>query len=192
MIIDDSLRSVMEKRKTTRRLVHGRMPRQAFNDLVWAAYGHTHSDKAVKMRTAPSAGATYPIEIHCALEDVGDIQDGLYVFDSRTEELRLSIRGRHFAAIQAAALDQEFVTKSNLIIFMVYNPALIVADYGEISFKYAAFECGHIAQNIMLMATSLGLGSVPVGAFEERVLAKVIGISDDKEVMYFVAVGMLA
>ncbi len=190
LIIDDSLRSVMEKRKTSRRFMRGKMPRQAFNDLVWAAYGQTHSYKAVKMRTAPSAGATYPIGVYCAVEDVEDLQDGLYAFDARSEEFRLSKPGKIFAEVQRESLDQDFITQANLLVFMVYDPALIEPEYGESSFKYAAFECGHIAQNVMLMATSLDLGSVPVGAFEERPLAQVIGVPAEKEVLYFVAVGM--
>jgi SagB-type dehydrogenase family enzyme len=190
LIIDDSFRSVLEKRKTLRDLVRGRMPRQAFNDLIWAAYGVTHTDKSLKMRTAPSAGATYPIEITCAIEEVDGLENGIYHYDTRLEEIWQAMPGRHFGRIQAAALDQEFIIQSNLIIFMVYNPAPIVPEYGEDSFKYAAFECGHIAQNVTLMATSLGMGSVPVGAFDQRQIAEIIGVTGDKEVMYLVVVGM--
>ena len=190
LIIDDSLRSVMEKRKSTRRFVRDRLPRAAFNDLIWAACGHTHSYKAVKMRTAPSAGATYPIEIHCALEDVEDMADGLYLFNMLTEDLQLKKPGRHFAEIDKASLDQDFIRRSHLNVFMIYDPSLIEQQYGDRSFRYAAFECGHIAQNIMLMATSLGLGSVPVGAFDEKELGEVLEIPKGKEVVYFVSVGM--
>jgi len=143
------------------------------------------------MSTAPSAGATYPVGIHCAVEVVEGRQDGLYTFDVRSEEFRLSKSGPIFEAIQKVSLDQDFITQANLLILMVYDPAIIESEYGESAYKYAAFECGHIAQNIMLMATSLGLGSVPVGAFEERPLAAIIGVPEGKEVMYYVAIGMI-
>jgi len=187
--VDGSLRHALKNRKTIRKFTGDKLSRKALDDLIWAAYGHTHTKKGIKMRTAPSPGAMYPIEIHCIIENVTGMKDGIYIFDRKKEALSLLKAGKFLELIQEVSLDQKFITQSNVLIIMVYNPRKITPHYGDHSFRYSAFECGHIAQNIILMATVLGLGSVPVGAFDERGIAFSLNMSGDKEILYFVAVG---
>jgi SagB-type dehydrogenase family enzyme len=191
MMIDDSFRSLLKRRKTTRRQRKGTLPSSSFRELVWAAYGHTHDYRKIKMRTAPSAGATYPVELYFVCEDIEGTTDGIYRYDTSKEDIILTAQGKLLENLQSISLDQEFISECNVAVVMVYNPRKIVADYGRDSFKYAAMECGHIAQNLLLMATSLDLGAVPIGAFDEKKLGRLLGVEEFKEALYIVAVGKI-
>jgi SagB-type dehydrogenase family enzyme len=188
---DQSFRTILANRKTSRKFVRKPLELGKFKEFAWGAFGHTHTYREIKMRTAPSAGATYPIEIYFIIEDIESLEDGLYIYDISKEEPKLVNKGKYLNDVRLASLDQKFISEGNLAVLMVYNPDRILPEYGENSYKYALLECGHIAQNLLLMATSFGLGSVPVGAFDERKINKIIGAGSYKETLYMVAIGAL-
>jgi SagB-type dehydrogenase family enzyme len=192
MMIDDSFRSLLKRRKTVRKQQKGILSNHSFRELVWAAYGQTHDYRDIKMRTAPSAGATYPVELYFICEDIEKAPDGIYRYDTTTEDILPASDGKFLRRVQSISLDQQFISQCNVAIVLAYNPRKIVPDYGPDSFKYAALECGHIAQNLLLMATSLDLAAVPVGAFDAKKLGKLLGIEEFKEALYMVTVGIPA
>ena len=191
MKIDDSLRTVLLNRRTIRKFTGRKLSYEKINSLIWAACGHTHMHKKIKMRTAPSAGACYPVELYFVIENTEKTDDAIYYYDFVSEGMTEHKAGNFLLEIKRAALDQEFIPKANLVAIMVYNPDKIVPDYGHEARKYAILECGHIGQNILLMATSLGLGAVPVGAFYEKELETILEIARNKEVIYMVCVGAI-
>ncbi len=186
-----SLESALKNRRTVRELTGGYISPSILDDLVWAAYGHTHSDGLLKMRTAPSAGGTYPVEIYLVLHNVNDYSDGIYLYDTRNEQLTIVKEGGYLDDICQASLEQDFIPLANVTFLLVYNPGKISRRYGRESRRYALLECGHIAQNILLMAAARGLGSVPVGAFYHKRLGAILGLQDDREVLYMICVGTL-
>lgn len=186
-----SLETALKTRQTAREFTGGSITRDILDDLIWAAYGHTHSDGSVKMRTAPSAGATYPVEIYLVLHNVNEYTDGIYLYDTRNEQLTTVKEGGYLNDICRASLEQDFIPLANVTFLLVYNPDRIVRHYGRESRKYALLECGHIAQNILLMAAARGLGSVPVGAFYQERLGSILGLQKDREVLYMICVGTL-
>ena len=101
----------------------------------------------------------------------------------------MSKPGIFLPQVQKMSWDQEFISLSNAVFIMVYNPEKIEREYGNKSRDYALLECGHIAQNILLMATALKLGSVPVGAFSQRRLSGLLDLKADKTPLYMVCVG---
>ena len=189
---NDSLKSIIKNRRTTRQFIKKAIPQEQMKDLVWAAYGHTHTYKDMKMRTAPSPGAKYAVDIFVSLERVDGIQDGIYVYDTAIEDLRLVKAGEFHDLLCVAALDQKFFAVSNVNIYMVYNPSRIVPDYGSNAAKYSAMECGHIGQNVLLMATSLGLGAVPVGAFDSNAINDMLGLAEGRETVYIISIGAIS
>ncbi len=186
-----SLESALQNRRTVREFTGGHISRDVLDDLVWAAYGHTHSDGPRKMRTAPSAGATYPVEIYLVLHNVNDYTDGIYLHDTRNEQLISIKEGGYLNDICRASLEQDFIPLANVTFLLVYNPGRIVRRYGRESRKYALLECGHIAQNILLTAGTRGLGSVPVGAFYQKRLGTILGLQKNREVLYMICIGTL-
>ena len=189
---DCSLETALKNRQTVREFTGGHITRDVLDNLVWAGYGHTHSDGRMKMRTAPSAGATYPVEIYIVLHNVSDYPDGIYLYDSRNEQLTTVKEGNYLNDLCRASLEQDFIPLANVTFFLVYNPGKIVCNYGRESRSYTLLECGHIAQNILLMAAARGLGSVPVGAFHHKKLEAILGLRKDREILYMICVGTLA
>lgn len=166
------------------------MPRWILDDLIRAACGNTHDDAGYKLRASPSAGATYPVEHYLFLHAVEKSENGIYKYDSDSEALKILRPGDFRRELWRESLEQDFIMSSNVIFMMVYNPARIIGRYREKSRDYALMECGHIAQNLLLMAAALKLGNVPVGAFHEKELGDILRLRGDREVLYLVCLGM--
>lgn len=177
---------------TARDFSGGTMPRWMLDDLVRVACGNTHDDAGYKLRAAPSAGATYPIEQYAVLNEIEGFESGIYRHDNDIEALKIINPGDYRKEIWRHSLEQDFILASNAIFLMVYNPARIIGRYREKSRDYALMECGHIAQNLLLTASALKLGNVPVGAFDEKKLEDILRIRGEREVLYMVCLGISA
>ena len=123
------------------------------------------------------------------MERVDGYEDGIYIYDKNNEELKISKTGIFLPEVEKMAWDQDFVSLSNAVFVMVYNPRKIEREYGSKSRDYALLECGHIAQNILLTAAALNLGSVPVGAFSQKRLGDLLGLKPGRKPLYMICVG---
>jgi SagB-type dehydrogenase family enzyme len=133
-------------------------------------------------RAAPSAGATYPLEIFIAKSD------GLFRYIPKSHSLKKEISQDLRIDIAKAALNQMFIADAGLVIVLTAVPDRTTWRYGERGIRYINNEIGHCAQNIHLEVVALGLGSVPIGAFDDGKLKKVMQL-EDEEPLYIVPVG---
>lgn len=164
--------------------------------ILWAAYGLVENIDGWLRRTSPSAGATYPMEIYVVVGErsvstrTGFLEAGVYKYDPVRHSLRLVKRGDLREDLYTASLDQEWVRDApvSIVICAVYKRTTRV--YGERGYRYVYMEAGHIGQNIYLMATALGLGTVAVGAFYDDAVARVLGVSREEEPIYIFPVGV--
>ncbi len=117
--------------------------------------------------------------------------DGIYRYDPKLEKPVLHKEGNYLCSMREISLEQDFMTLSNIAFIMVYNSRKIAGSYGRDSRKFAILECGHIAQNILLIDTALDLGSVPVGAFYPGRLGKIMDIPKQREALYMICVGII-
>jgi len=151
------------------------------SQILWAAQGLRPSSGH---RNAPSAGALYPLELYV----VSGEAISHYVVDDHS--LEITRTGDYRSALMQAALDQEFITQAAITIVIAAVPERTANKYGEErSPRYIDFEVGHVAQNIMLQAAALGLGSVPVGAFNDVEVAKILELSGNSFPLYLVPIG---
>lgn len=186
-----SLVEALKKRRTIREFTGKKIDSFRLDQLVWAAFGNTLKYEGDVYRTAPSAGATFPIDLFVVVDNIEDYENGIYLYNKKAEKLDLAINGVFLSEIQKMSWDQDFISVSNAIFLLVYNPQKIEKEYGNKSRDYALLECGHIAQNILLMAAADGLGAVPVGAFSQRRLAHLLKLKPDRKVLYMVCVGAI-
>jgi SagB-type dehydrogenase family enzyme len=164
--------------------------------LLWAAYGV--NDARWGFRTTPSAGATYPLEIYVvvgergvAINETQYLEAGIYKYDPYTHSIMLVKLGDVRKELQEAALGQEWVGRApvNIVIAAVFERT--TARYGERGrVRYVPMEAGHAGQNIYLMATALGLGTVVVGAFYDDQVSSVAGLQPNEVPLYIVPVGV--
>lgn len=173
-----SLEETLLLRRSKREFTDRKLSLKQISQLLWAAQGIT--DKR-EFRTAPSAGATYPLEIYLVKED------GIFHYIAGEHKLKKIKSGDYRKKLAHAALGQPWVEKApvNFIITAVFSRT--TKRYGERGIRYVYIEAGHSAQNILLQAVSLGLGAVPVGAFSDEKVKKILDISLD--VIYIIPVG---
>lgn len=176
-----SVEEAIERRRSVRSFASQELSEQQISQLLWAAQGIT--DDSRQYRAAPSAGATYPLEVHLATAEwVGHYQPEEHALEITVSE---DVR----RALARAALGQRFVAEAPAVIVVSAIPERTTRRYGERGIRYVYMEAGHAAQNVHLQAVSLGLGSVPVGAARDDQIREVLGLPDNSMPLYIIPVG---
>jgi SagB-type dehydrogenase family enzyme len=175
--LDDAIR----RRRSVRAFDSRALSQEHLGQLCWAAQGIT--EPALGRRAAPSAGALYPLEVYLVLPS------GLFHYEPRGHRLRRIDGSDRRAALARAALGQDAVRGAAVDIVITAVVSRTHSKYGSRAERYAQLEAGHAAQNVLLEATALGLGAVPVGAFDDGAVRAVIGASADEAPLYILAVG---
>jgi len=154
--------------------------------LLWAGQGSVSVDGR---RTAPSAGARYPLSLLLIAGDVEGLAPGVYRYDSVNHRVTTMLSGDIREPLAGAALGQEWISRAPAVIVMAATEGRTTRKYGERGVRYVHMEAGHAAQNILLQATALGLGGTPVGAFDDRAVARLLRLKHDEQPLYLLAVG---
>lgn len=151
------------------------------SQILWAAQGIT--DNNFGFRAAPSAGALYPLHIYLVKKDgfFRYIPDGHKLVQLSEKDIRPSLN--------RASLGQSFIREAPVSIIISGNFAITQAKYGARAFRYVCMEIGHVAENIHLQAVTLGLASVPVGAFWDDVVKKNLDLPDNQDPLYIIPIG---
>ncbi len=182
-----TLEEVLAERRSVREYTDEPLSLRTIAQLAWAAQGV--SDAGSGFRTAPSAGATFPIEVDLVINGADGLQDGVYRYDPRDHALRLRLEGDMRLELHQAALLQAWVRDAPLVIVVSGVVARTEGRYGERAERYVHMEAGHVAQNVYLQAQALGLGTVAVGAFDEEAVASVLELDGGQRALYLLPVG---
>ncbi|MEM3551152.1 MAG: SagB/ThcOx family dehydrogenase [Candidatus Bathyarchaeia archaeon] len=186
---NDSAVSVEEalwKRRSIREYADESLTIQEVSQLLWAAQGITDSRG---FRTAPSAGALYPLEVYVAVGNVENLSEGVYKYKPYGHKLVKVLDGDKRGVLAAAALGQAWVKDGaiDIVIAAVYDRT--TAKYGDRGIRYVHMEAGHAAQNICLQATAMGLGTVTVGAFYDEEVKSLLSLPENEQPLYILPVG---
>ena len=154
--------------------------------LLWAAQGIT---AAGRFRTAPSAGALYPLETYMIVGNVEKLPPGVYKYRPARHELLRLAEGDRREALAAAAMGQDAIRRGAAAIVFSAVYARTAARSKERAARYVHIEAGHAAQNICLQATALKLGTVPIGAFSDDEVRRALKLPEDEEPLYILPVG---
>ncbi len=172
---DTSVEETLLKRRSCRNYKNVPIPLSDLSQILWAAQGITSKRG---LRTAPSAGALYPLEIYIAAGNIPSLSNGIYKYLPPEHELQRLHQGDKRSELAQAALGQTWMADSAAIIaiFVAYDK--IPGMYGNRGIQYAHMEAGNVSQNIHLQAVSLGLGTVVVGAMDDEMVTKIIRPSE--------------
>jgi SagB-type dehydrogenase family enzyme len=151
-----------------------------------AAQGITHP---VRYRTAPSAGAFYPLEVYVVAGNIDSIPPGIYKYRPQGHELEKVVEGDMCAKLCAAALDQGFIEDGAAVLVFAAVYERTIRNYGERGVRYVHMKVGHAAQNVYLQAVSLGLGTVVVGAFDDDGVERLLQMQDDERALCIMPAG---
>jgi SagB-type dehydrogenase family enzyme len=181
-----SLEGAIAARRSVREYSDAPLSREEVSQLLWAAQGVTAADGA---RAAPSAGALYPLEVYLVAGNVASLEAGVYHYRPGDHTIVRLSAGDQRARLAGAAGGQESVRDGSVIVVFAAVIERTKRKYGERATRYVHIEVGHAAQNVCLEATALGLGAVPVGAFDDAAVHKALGLPAGEVVLYLIPVG---
>lgn len=177
------------KRRSVRYFKDEPLTMNEVSQLLWAAQGI--SNEKTNFRTAPSAGALYPLELYIIVGDVESLKKGVYKYNPKGHHLINIQSGDKRVAICNAALGQSFIKKAAIIIVFTAVYERTTKKYGERGIRYVHIEVGHAAQNVYLQAVSLNLGTVAVGAFHDNEVRKILNLPEEEHPLYIMPVGRI-
>ncbi|GMR10027.1 MAG: SagB/ThcOx family dehydrogenase [Anaerolineae bacterium] len=176
-----SLEAALERRHSVREFSTEPLTMEDISQLLWSAQGITD---ASGHRTSPSAGATYPLELYLVTGD------GVFHYIPQDHTLHRVREGDLRRDLFDASLEQEFILEAPATIVFTAVFARTEQRYGSTrSPRYVHVEVGHAAQNVLLQAVALGLGAVPVGAYEDKRVSSVLHLPADQAPLYLISVG---
>lgn len=184
-----TLAEALRERRSVRAYAEEPLTLDQVARLLWAAQG---SNAPSGLRTAPSAGALYPLEVLLVAGNVSELQAGVYRYHPRHHVLELIAEGDHRGRIAEAALGQSWMADAAamLVITAVYERT--TWKYGHRGKRYVHIEVGHAAQNALLQAAALDLGAGVVGAFDDSAVAKILALPASEHVLYLLPIGRAA
>jgi SagB-type dehydrogenase family enzyme len=179
-----SIEETLNRRRSVRDYKRGPLSLEQVSQLLWAASGRN-----LYRRTAPSAGATYPLEIYLVVGEVEGLEQGIYHYSSPRHSLEMireqDVRNR----LSRAALGQEMIEEAPVNIIIAADYGRTTGHYGQRGNRYVHMEVGHVGQNVSLQAIALSLGTVMIGAFEDKEVKEVLVIKE--EPLYIIPVGKI-
>jgi SagB-type dehydrogenase family enzyme len=181
-----SFEKVLGERRSVREYSSEELTLANVSQLLWSAQGVTSPEG---WRTAPSAGAAFPLELYLAAGKVNGLAQGLYRYRADQHKL-IQIGNKDLRAdLAGAAPGHEWMKGSAIIIVIaaVYDRA--TRKYGQRGIRYAHMEVGHAAQNVYLQAASLNLGTALVGAFDDKRVKEVLKLPSDEQPLGLMPVG---
>jgi SagB-type dehydrogenase family enzyme len=171
-----SVEQALQQRRSVREFGRGQLQLADISQILWSAQGITHADG---FRTAPSAGALYPLEIYLAAGDVAGLPAGVYRYKPAGHELVLLQRGDLRGRLASAAFGQAWIRSAPAVLAIAGIYQRTTRKYGKRGRRYVDIEVGHAAQNVYLQATARGLATVMVGAFDDTEVQEVLGLPSD-------------
>ncbi len=158
--------------------------------LCWACQGITAQAGSFRFRTAPSAGALYPIETYLAINNCSGIQPGFFHLEIDTFKLHRLTNGPPGQLLAHAALNQNFLGNSSVVFIWSAILRRNMCKYKHRGLRYILMDVGHICQNLLLAAQALNLSACPVGAFFDEEINDLLALDGEEEsVIYMAAVG---
>lgn len=177
-----SLEETLARRRSVREFASTALTLQELAQLLWATQGIT--ERTRELRTAPSAGALYPLELYVATPD------GFYFYEPGSHRLSRRTDRDLRRQLWQVALRQDAVQEAPVVFVIVAVYERMARGYGKArSPRYVHLEAGHAAQNLLLQAVALGLGAVLIGAFDDAGVQKVLSLGHAQQPLYLIPVG---
>ncbi|MBW1855453.1 MAG: SagB/ThcOx family dehydrogenase, partial [Deltaproteobacteria bacterium] len=166
------------------------LTKETLSCLLWASTGISRKEGAYEFRTSPSAGALYPIETYLVVNNVKEVESGLYHYNIQNHYLELLKKGDYAVETAKAALNQKMCVQAPVVFIWTAVFERMKWKYGQRAYRYVYLDAGHIAENLALTATSLKLGSCQIGALFDDEVNKIIDVDGTAEsVIYMSVVG---
>lgn len=183
-----SIEETLLKRRSIRSYKSEPLAIAEISQLLWSAQGVTNRKG---FRTAPSAGALYPLEVYIAAGNVTDLDAGIYKYYPHRHEIVNTVKGDKRSELCRAGLGQSSIKNAPAVMVFCAVFERVTGSYEKRGIQYVHMEVGHAIQNVCLQAISLGLGSVIIGAFNDYDVKEVMNFELDEHPLLILPVGKL-
>jgi len=177
-----SVEEAISVRRSVRSFKDQDLTLSQISQLFWAAQGVTGT-VAWRRRSAPSAGALYPLEVYVLWQNM------LWHYVPAIHSVEL--RGKEITQdnLADASLGQSAIRQAPacFVICGVYSRT--AAKYGNRAQRYVHIEVGHAAENLLLQAVALDLAGVTIGAFHDDKVKELLGLAEKEAPLYVIPIG---
>jgi SagB-type dehydrogenase family enzyme len=188
--INKTLDSVFHERKSVRKYKDEPITIEDLSYLLWSSTGLERKEKEYEFRTTPSAGATYPIETYIVVNNVKDLEPGVYHYNIKNHELEQLKLGDFKKDITRAAMNQSKCAYAGVVFIWTAVINRTKYRYGQRAYRYIFMDAGHIAENLALSCVGLGLGSCQIAALYDDMVNKIIELDGETEsTIYMTSLG---
>lgn len=186
-----SVEEALKARRTNRSFQPRPLTLKQFSQILWGAYGVTSQKYGSFLKTAPSAGALYPLDIYGVVGQRGveTLAPGVYHFRPENHAVELVKQGDLRAEVARQALQQMWMAKAPLMLVITGEYSRSSVKYGPRGVTYTHIEAGHVGQNIFLQAEAIGLKAGIVGAFNNRGVITTMGLPPSHNPLLIMPVG---
>lgn len=182
----EPLQQLLMQRRSIRSFRPAPLSLTQLGQLLWAAQGITHSEG---LRTAPSAGALYPLELYAVVGAVDGLKPGIYHYHPGEHRLSKVADGDRREELARAAHGQSWIARAAVVIAFGAIYERTTRKYGERGVRYVHMEVGYAGENVHLQASALGLGTTVVGAYDDDEVAAVLGLPANTQPLALMPVG---
>jgi SagB-type dehydrogenase family enzyme len=184
------LGEILQFRRSCRRYTNTPLRMEELAKLLWASQGISGRAGSFYFRTAPSAGALYPVETYLSIQNVESVPPGLYHYQPAEFVLELLTADSAGKKVAESSLGQSFLARAGVVFIWSAILRRNFSKYGHRGLRYIMMDAGHICQNLLLAAEGLELGACPVAAFYDDQINMLLGLDGEEEsVIYLAAVG---
>jgi len=181
------LNRAMSERRSLRQFKSSAITMEELSMLLWACQGQS-DDKG--HRTAPSAMASYPLELYVMAGNVSGLSPGVYRYFSKGHQLgRIAEGDRRAAFVDSAVSRQQWIKGAPVIFLITCVHERVTAKTGETGKPFVYAEVGLAAQNLFLEAVSLSMGGTYVGGFVPEKVKSFFSLPSDEEPAAVIPVG---
>ena len=181
---------VLGKRRSIRHFTGQKLRGEDLSYLLWASGGIQRVERGHEFRTAPSAGALYPIETYVIVDGVEGVASGLYHYSVKGHVLEEIKTGQLGHDITQAALGQKMCLEAPVVFIWTAIFQRSKWKYEQRAYRYVYLDAGHIAGNLALAAVAIGLGTCQIGALFDDEVNDIVGVDGTEEsVVYMSVVG---
>jgi SagB-type dehydrogenase family enzyme len=181
-----SVEEALARRRSVRDYGKANLSLSEVGQLLWAAQGITSGGGK---RTAPSAGALYPLEIFVVAGHVEGLAAGVYQYQPHNHKLRLEKEGDVRRELAFQAVSQEWIAEAPAVLVIAGVYERTMSKYGERGQRYVHMEVGYASQNVYLQAETLGLATCAVGAFQDGNVRELLGLRRRERPLLLMPVG---
>ncbi|SFK01364.1 SagB-type dehydrogenase domain-containing protein [Chryseobacterium indologenes] len=195
----DILCDIIKNRRSNRKFIDKSIDLYSLSKILNFANGVTlqtnESDGSTwKLRSTPSPGGLYPIEIYCIIKNIDNLEPGIYLYSpiiNNLIQIEKNNKDVLFERLCKAMSPMKQTLKNSPVTFLLCaNMPRINFKYKERAYRFALLEVGHIAQNILIGTGAENLGSICIGGYIDNELNTLINADGvNKIVHYAVSIG---